>query len=90
MVEVDADNELHFFNYKSKPTVIGIGPGMGVSDKTLKGFSNFLEENTLPLVIDADALNLISAKKELLNKIPKNSILTPHPKELETIDWKMG
>ena len=89
MVEVDADKELYDFNFKSKPTVIGIGPGMGTSDKTLKGFSNFLEENTLPLVIDADALNLISVKKGLLKKIPENSILTPHPKELERLigEW---
>jgi len=81
---------LHYFNYKSNPTVIGIGPGMGVSEKTLKGFSKFLKENDLPLVIDADALNLLSIKKELLKWIPKGSILTPHPKELERLvgKWK--
>ncbi len=90
MVEVDSENELHYFNYKSNPTVIGIGPGMGVSEKTLKGFSKFLKENDLPLVIDADALNLLSIKKELLKWIPKGSILTPHPKELERLvgKWK--
>jgi NAD(P)H-hydrate epimerase len=38
-----------------------------------------------PLVIDADALNLISSDKTLLKKIPKNSILTPHPKEFERL-----
>lgn len=85
MVEVDTEKELEFFNYKSKPTVIGIGPGMGTSEKTLKGFTKFLEENKLPLVLDADALNLLSIKKELLEKLPKKSILTPHPKELERL-----
>ncbi len=35
------------------------------------------------MVIDADALNIISIEKNLLNSIPTNSILTPHPKEFE-------
>ena len=39
----------------------------------------------MPLVIDADALNLISSKKSLLKLIPEQSILTPHPKELERL-----
>ena len=85
MVEVDAEKELHFFNYKTKPTVIGIGPGMGTSEKTLRGFTKLLEENTVPLVLDADALNLLARTKKLLKWLPKNSVLTPHPKELERL-----
>ena len=49
MVEVDAENELEYFNYKSNPTVIGIGIGMGTSEKTANGFSKFLKANKLPL-----------------------------------------
>lgn len=85
MVEVDADHALEFFNYKSKPNVIGIGPGMGTSEKTAKGFSKFLDENELPLVIDADAINIIARNRDLTQKIPKGSVLTPHPKELERL-----
>ncbi len=40
------------------------------------------------MVIDADALNLISEQRDLINKIPKNSILTPHPKEFERLIGK--
>ncbi|MCK5815814.1 MAG: NAD(P)H-hydrate dehydratase [Flavobacteriaceae bacterium] len=90
MVEVDADTNLEFFNYKSNPNVIGIGPGMGTSEKTIKGFTKFLDENELPLVIDADAINIISRNRELILKIPRGSVLTPHPKELERLIgvWK--
>jgi NAD(P)H-hydrate repair Nnr-like enzyme with NAD(P)H-hydrate dehydratase domain len=35
--------------------------------------------------LDADALNLISANRDLLDIIPKNSILTPHPKEFQRL-----
>lgn len=90
MVEVDAENELEYFNYKSKPTVIGIGSGIGTSEKTVKGFTRFLSENKLPLVVDADALNILSRNKESLKLLPENSILTPHPKEFECLvgTWK--
>lgn len=90
MVEVDAENELEFFNHKSKPTVIGIGCGIGTSEKTKKGFVKFLSTNELPLVVDADALNILSENKELLKLLPENSILTPHPKEFERLvgTWK--
>lgn len=40
------------------------------------------------MVIDADALNLLSENRELLKKIPANSILTPHPKEFERLTQK--
>lgn len=90
MVEVDTDAVLTYFNFKTNPTVIGIGPGMGTSEKTAQGFENFIKDNKLPLVIDADGINLLSKNQLLLNYLPKNTILTPHPKELERLigAWK--
>lgn len=90
MVEVDAMDQLEFFNFKVKPTSIGVGVGMGTSDKTAQAFGKFLKENTLPLVIDADGLNILSKHKMFLNYLPENTILTPHPKELERLigAWK--
>ncbi|MGB8706047.1 MAG: NAD(P)H-hydrate dehydratase, partial [Gillisia sp.] len=43
-----------------------------------------------PMLIDADGLNILSKKNELLNLVPENSVLTPHPKELERLigEWK--
>lgn len=90
MVEVDTENELQHFNFKTKPTVIGIGIGMGTSEKTKKGFIQFLKNNTSPLVIDADGINCIAKDKEILKLLPQNTVLTPHPKELERLigKWK--
>ena len=85
MVEVDNDSALEYYNFKTKATVIGIGPGMGTLEKTASGFELFIKENKLPLVVDADAINLLSKNKQLLKYLPKNTILTPHPKELERL-----
>jgi len=90
MTEVDSDDVLAYFNFKTKATVIGIGSGMGTAEKTAKGFEKFIKENKIPLVIDADAINLLAKDKNLLNFLPVNTVLTPHPKELERLigNWK--
>jgi len=90
MVEVDEEKTLTYYNFKTIPTVIGIGPGMGIAEKTAIGFEKFLKENKQPLVIDADAINLLALNKSLLSYLPRNTILTPHPKELERLigTWK--
>ncbi len=67
---------------------IGIGPGIGTHSPTLKALKELLTSCTRPAVIDADALNLISVNKDLIKLIPKNSILTPHPKEFERLAGK--
>ncbi len=85
MVEVDSENIIEHINYKTKATVIGIGIGMGTHEKTQKAFEEFLRNNSLPLVLDADALNLLAMQPSLLELLPPNSILTPHPKELERL-----
>ncbi len=85
MVEVDDEKVLTYYNFKTKPTVIGIGPGMGISEKTAVGFEKFIKENKLPLIIDADGLNILAENKTLLKYLPNNTILTPHPKELERL-----
>ncbi len=64
-----------------KNNAIGIGPGMGVDDKTANALAAFIDTCKRPVVLDADALNIIARQPELLAKLPKGSILTPHPKE---------
>ncbi|MEN8124369.1 MAG: NAD(P)H-hydrate dehydratase [Bacteroidota bacterium] len=90
MTEVDDEKELQFFNFKTKPTVIGIGMGLGTSSKTTNGFIKFLKSNIKHLVIDADGLNILSMNKEQLKLLPKETVLTPHPKEFERLvgKWK--
>lgn len=66
-------------------TVYGIGPGLGTNSLTEKALLNFLKQSSRPLLLDADALNSISKNKDSINLIPKNSIITPHPKEFERL-----
>lgn len=68
-----------------KFTAIGIGPGIGKDPVTVIAVSKFLQNVNQPVVIDADALNIIAENRELLELIPKKSILTPHPKEFERL-----
>jgi len=66
-------------NYNS----IAIGPGLGKDIATLQALKDYLKTEK-PMVIDADALNLV-AENEHLKKYLKNKILTPHPKEFERL-----
>lgn len=68
-----------------KYRAIGIGPGLGTATATAKALELLLEQYRYPLVIDADALNIIAAYPFLLSRIPPGSLLTPHPKEFERI-----
>nr|WP_321233054.1 NAD(P)H-hydrate dehydratase [uncultured Psychroserpens sp.] len=74
-----------------EPKVIGLGIGMGIENETVFALEKFLKTNKIPLVIDADGLNIISKKKTLLKLLPEEAtVLTPHPKELERLigKWK--
>lgn len=63
--------------------VIGIGPGLGQHPETQKALYDLLSATPkLPMVLDADALNIISLHPEWLALLPAGSILTPHPGEM--------
>lgn len=84
----ESENAIANIKYDIEPTVIGCGMGMGTDAKTMVAFEEFLKETKNPLVIDADGLNMLSEKKVLIKSIPENSVLTPHPKELERLIGK--
>ncbi|XZF14570.1 NAD(P)H-hydrate dehydratase [Chitinophagaceae bacterium MMS25-I14] len=68
-----------------KYNAIGIGPGMGTDPDTVKAFGAFLDACKQPLVIDADALNILARNPDWLGRLPHGSVLTPHPKEFERL-----
>lgn len=74
----------------SKATVLGIGPGLGQHADTVRMIGKLLENFDRPVVLDADALNILAANRELLPLITVGSILTPHPKEFERLVGKWG
>jgi len=67
---------------------IGIGPGIGTDEQTGKALKLLIQEARYPMVIDADALNILSENKTWLAFLPENCILTPHPKEFERLAGK--
>ncbi|MGB1451647.1 MAG: NAD(P)H-hydrate dehydratase, partial [Marinirhabdus sp.] len=86
MVFTDAEpGVISKIEFDIKPTSTAIGMGIGTNGLTEKALREFLKKTNYPIVIDADALNIISKKKTLQKLIPKNSILTPHPGELKRL-----
>lgn len=89
MVETDACE-----NYFAVPTdtdnyqAIAIGPGLGQNEETETALIEQLEHCQTPVVLDADALNILANHRHTLTHLPKGSILTPHPKELERLTGK--
>ncbi len=67
------------------PQAIGIGPGMGQEPQTRKALFEYLSVVKSPIVIDADALNLLSSETNWPTMLPPRSVLTPHKKELERL-----
>ena len=86
----EADNMITEIKVLFKPSAVGIGMGLGIDKKTVGAFGSFIKKIESPVVIDADGINILAKHPEIQRDIPKNSILTPHPKELERLlgVWK--
>jgi len=86
MVSVDS----HQYYYSNNPSLgfykaIGIGCGLDQKMESQTAFLELIQNSTIPLVIDADALNILSKHADWMPLLPVNSILTPHPKEFERL-----
>src|SRR6204780_3724773 len=71
-----------------KKSVIAVGPGMGQEPEAVKFFLGLLERTTVPMVIDADALNALAANPGALNGRGRLLVLTPHPGEMARLTGK--
>lgn len=87
MVKINGDSKIDS-RIDLDDHTFGIGPGLGTDKETSKEIIRLINRNTEPMVIDADGLNILSEHKEEWDKIPMNSILTPHPKELSRLIGK--
>lgn len=67
---------------------VGAGPGLGKSKETANALKRLIQEAKVPMVLDADALNIISENKTWLSFLPERTIITPHPKEFERLFGK--
>lgn len=68
-----------------KFTAVAIGPGLNQKSNTKKGLIALLKAVRVPLLIDADGLNLLSSIENWPELLPENTILTPHPKEFDRL-----
>lgn len=67
---------------------IGVGPGAGTHDDTRRMLKLLIQEAGKPLVIDADAINILAEEKTWLSFLPEGSVLTPHPGEFDRLTEK--
>jgi NAD(P)H-hydrate epimerase len=87
MVNVDIDKTLitNISEDLALYEAIGVGPGIGTAIETKEALLHLFSNVKNSVVADADALNLMAMYPELFNKIPRGSVLTPHPKEFERL-----
>jgi NAD(P)H-hydrate epimerase len=88
---VQADSSKKFITEipdSEKYNAIGVGPGLGTEQGTAKALKKFLETCKKPMVLDADALNILSMNKDWLSLLAPRTILTPHTKEFERLAGK--
>ena len=64
---------------------MAVGPGLGTDEETAEAVHTFIRNHPGEIVLDADALNILGAHPDWLPEVPQDSVLTPHPKELENL-----
>lgn len=91
MVELDeCSTQLSELKRKVKLDAIGIGPGIGQAEATQNLLKLLIQESTVPMVFDADALNILAENPTYLAFLKAGNILTPHPGEFKRLvgEWK--
>lgn len=64
-------------------TAVACGPGIGMGQEAAGMLKLLLQECRVPMVLDADALNLLGENRTWLHFLPRGTVLTPHPKEFD-------
>lgn len=67
---------------------VGIGPGLGTGEQTAVAIIAQIRRTQCPLVCDADAINIIANHRAWMQQLPKDIILTPHPKEFDRLEGR--
>lgn len=91
MVQMDKNDKFFTSHIDAKRfSAIAIGPGIDTNKETINALIDLLNNNTKPLIIDADGLNLLSQIPNFKKLLHPNTILTPHPKEFERLFGKFN
>ncbi len=89
MISIDRHTEYcsgveNLFKYDT----IGIGPGLDTKNVSKQLLLNLLKMVKIPIILDADALNILSNILNFVDLLPSGTIITPHPKEFERLFGK--
>lgn len=66
-------------------SALAVGPGMGTQKDASLAMIKYVNGSRIPVVIDADGLNILADHKGWLYQLPANAVLTPHPREFERL-----
>ena len=86
MITIDP-SDLMFTSFEdpNRFSAVGVGPALGTKLNSVRGLEALLKEVAVPLVLDADAINILGQYPQMMEYLPENTILTPHPKEFERL-----
>ena len=64
---------------------LGIGPGLGHNESSAIALIGQIKRTSCPIVVDADALNILGNHQAWIQQLPQGIILTPHPGEFDRL-----
>lgn len=88
IISPSGDNEFTQIIQTTQFQAVAIGPGLGTDSNTVSAVLAQIKECRTPIVVDADAINILALHPEALHSLPSNSILTPHIGELNRLIGK--
>ena len=72
----------------SRYSVVAVGPGLGQNEASEKALLHLIDTCDVPMVLDADALNILSRNPQYLQRLPQGSVITPHVGEYHRLFGK--
>lgn len=84
----DSDDHFSYLPDLSDYNAIATGPGLGMDEETMKALKLLIQNTSVPVVFDADAINILAENKTWLSFLTSGSVFTPHPKEFERLVGK--
>ena len=85
IVHPDSENYYSEAISTEEYNAVGIGPGLGRDEGSALALMSQLQQTQCPVVLDADALNMLGSHGMWISQLPDNMIMTPHPRELDRL-----
>lgn len=85
VLAIDSENYYSEAVASDEFSAVGIGPGLGRQEGSALALMSQLQQTQCPVVLDADALNMLGSHGTWISQLPDNMIMTPHPRELDRL-----